>query len=96
MHAHAVSAVPAPKSLKPVSSIRPGQHFLRLDSPNEVLVLVSFAGMEAADSLFLWAVVVATNHDSAGYVPGQLLKIARNTHVRPVHEVRPAAYAREQ
>ncbi|MBN8714396.1 MAG: hypothetical protein J0H50_10565 [Xanthomonadales bacterium] len=99
MHAQAI-AVPAPVAVKtpltPVALLRPGQHFIRLDSTSEVLVLMSYAGADAPDGEIAWAVVVAVNHDSEGYVPGQLLKLKRTTHVRRVHEARPATFALEQ
>lgn len=83
-------------ALTPVALLRPGQHFIRLDSPSEVLVLMSYAGADAPDGEFAWAVVIAVNHDSEGYVPGQLLKLRSATHVRRVHEAKPPVFALEQ
>jgi len=95
MHAQ-LHAVPVPSScLVPVSSIRPGQHFIRVDSPSEVLVLMTYAGADAIEGEFTWAVVVATNHDSEGYVPGQLLKLKQAMHVRRVHEAKSPVFALE-
>jgi len=95
MHAQTTAAPVVSTSLVPVASIRPGQHFIRLDSPSEVLVLMSYAGADAADAQFAWAVVIAVNHDSEGYVPGQLLKLKRTTHVRRVHEAKAPVFALE-
>jgi len=96
MHAQTTAAHVVPDCLTPVALIRPGQTFVRLDSPSEVLVPMSYAGAETLDAQFTWAVVVAVNHDSEGYVPGQLLKLKRTTHVRRVHEARAPVYALEQ
>lgn len=83
------------KPLVPVSEIRAGQHFVRTDSPSEVLVLMTWAGGGFADPRYAWAVVVAINHDSEGYVPGQLLRLRTSTLVRVVHEARAPVYVLE-
>ena len=97
MHAtQLATAVPAASPcLVPVHAIKPGQPFVRLDSPSEVLVRLSYAGAPADDSTYTWSVVLNVNHDSEGYVPGQLLKLRSTALVRPVHEARPAVYALE-
>ncbi|MGB3749421.1 MAG: hypothetical protein WA961_14575 [Rhodanobacter sp.] len=95
MHAQPQAVPVSSNCLVPVSSIRPGQHFIRVDSPSEVLVLMSYAGADAIEGQFAWAVVVATNHDSEGYVPGQLLKLKRAMHVRRVHEAHAPVFALE-
>lgn len=82
--------------LMPVTDITPGRHFIRTDSPGEVLVLMSAYGVDCTGSKYTWAVVVATGRDSVGYVPGQLLKLTCTMLVRPVHEARAAVYALEQ
>lgn len=81
--------------LLPVANIQPGQTFIRQDSPSEVLTPLSAIGAGAKDGEYIWAVVLATNHDSEGYVPGQLLKLRAAMLVRPVAEVRPAQYSLE-
>ena len=79
----------------PIEQVKPGQTFMRLDYQGEVLAPLSYANQEAHDTELRWAVVVAVNHDSAGFVPGQLISIRRGTHVRLVHSVRHAIYALE-
>lgn len=83
-------------SLIPVRAIRIGQHFIRTDSPSEVLVRMSAAGGGCDEGQYTWAIVIAVNHDSEGYVPGQLLKLRRDMHVRVVHEARAPVFALEQ
>jgi len=97
MHAqHIIDATNTPaRCLTPVGEIKPGQHFVRLDSPSEVLVPMTHAGLDVTDCTWSWAVVVAVNHDSEGYVPGQLLKLRRDTLVRVVHEARAPVFALE-
>lgn len=85
----------ASRSLTPVADLKPGRHFVRVDSPSEVLVLMTHAGLDVTDAKFAWAVVIAVNHDSEGYVPGQLLKLRRDTQVRVVHEARAPVFALE-
>lgn len=99
MHAHAlVSPAPATaaRSLLAAGELRPGQHFIRLDSPSEVLAPMSFAAAEVTDTRYTWAVVIAVNHDSEGYLPGQLLRLRRDALVRRVHEAVHAVYVLEQ
>jgi len=79
----------------PVEQVKPGQTFMRLEYQGEVLAPLSYANQECHDMEQRWAVIVAVNHDSAGFVPGQLVSIKRGTHVRLVHPVRHAIYALE-
>lgn len=81
--------------LQPVATIKAGRTFIRPDSPSEVLVPLSHAGVGAPEGAFTWCVVIAVNQDSAGYVPGQLLKLRSYMLVRPVHEARAPVYALE-
>lgn len=83
------------RPLVQVNQLRTGQHFVRTDSPSEVLVLLTWAGGGFMDPSHSYAVVVATNHDSDGYVPGQLLQLRNSTLVRVVHEARAPMYALE-
>ena len=83
------------KPLVPVQKIRAGEHFVRTDSPSEVLVLMTWAGGGFMDPSHSYAVVVATNHDSEGYVVGQLLRLKNTMLVRVVHEARPPIFALE-
>lgn len=100
MHAIANQAAPVAQAthscLVSVADVRPGQTFIRTDSPSEVLALMTFAGADAHDGKHAWGVVMATNHDSEGYVLGQLLKLRRSMLVRLVHEARAPVYALEQ
>lgn len=101
MHARTHTPIPPSHCSDPssarirVNDIRAGQHFVRHDSPSEVLSLLSFAGMECEGSSYTWAVVTDVNEDSEGYVPGQLLKLRRDLHVRRVQQVRSAHFALE-
>ena len=83
------------KPLVPVREIRAGQHFVRTDSPSEVLALITWAGGGFMDPSHSYAVVVATNHDSEGYVVGQLLQLRNSMLVRVVHEARAPVFALE-
>lgn len=97
MHAHAsVAPAPSHSSLRAAGDVRPGQHFVRLDSPSEVLTPMSFAAADVAETAHVWAVVIAVNHDSEGYVPGQLLRVRRDALVRRVHEAVCPVYVLEQ
>ena len=81
--------------LTPVQKIRAGEHFVRVDSPSEVLALITWAGGGFMDPSHSYAVVVATNHDSEGYVVGQLLQLRNSMLVRVVHEARAPVFALE-
>lgn len=83
------------KPLVPVMKIRAGEHFIRPDSPSEVLVLMTWAGGGFMDPSHSYAVVVATNHDSEGYVVGQMLRLSNSMPVRVVHEARAPVFALE-
>lgn len=96
MHAQATATSVVPACLVPASSIKSGDTFVRLDSPSEVLAPMTFAGGDVAETAHVWAVVIAVNHDSEGYMPGQLLRIRRDALVRRVHEARAPVYALEQ
>lgn len=83
------------KPLVPVQKIRAGEHFIRTDSPGEVLVIMTWAGGGFMDESHSYAVVVATNDDSEGYVVGQLLRLRNSTLVRVVHQARAPVFALE-
>jgi hypothetical protein len=65
---------------------------MRLNEPNEILAPMSYGGGTAEGSERSWAVVVAVNPGSIGYVVGQLISVRRASMVRPVREVRSAAF----
>lgn len=96
MHAQNPLCSTHARTLIAAGEVRPGQHFIRLDSPSEVLAPMSFAAADVTDTRYTWAVVIAVNHDSEGYVPGQLLRLRRDALVRRVHEAMHAVYAMEQ
>ncbi|URX63280.1 hypothetical protein KR767_04205 [Luteibacter anthropi] len=99
MHANSVVA-PSPSTrsaLVAVGHVRHGQHFVRSTStaPSEVFVPISYAGAPAEDTDHTWAVVVAVNKRSQGYVPGQLIKLDRAERVRLVAESRHPVFVLE-
>lgn len=97
MHAQtAIATSVFPTCIAQAAAIPPGNTFIRLDSPSEVLAPLTFAGGDVAETAHVWAVVIAVNHDSEGYMPGQLVRIQRSALVRRVHEARAPVYALEQ
>ncbi|HEY4145196.1 hypothetical protein [Pinirhizobacter sp.] len=96
MHATATASRTINPAFIAASNVRPGQHFVQQVSPSEVLVPLSYAGAPTSGDEYTWAVVVAVNPESQGYIPGQLVKLKRSALVRPVREARGPVFALEQ
>lgn len=82
-------------SFRHAGTVKPGEHFVRTESPHEVLVPLSYGGAECEGGDRLWAVVVAVNDRTAGFVPGQLISVRREALVRVVRELRAPVFALE-
>jgi hypothetical protein len=97
---HATQAQTAPSAsrghyLTLCSTVKPGQHFICPDAPNEVRVLMCYGGMRADEGRYSWAVVVAVNAAPNARVPGTVVKVERTTHVRVVLQARSPVFALE-